>query len=834
MGVNILTTEELFGKKNILTTEELLVEEKKKVFTTEELFKPEVVTQPTTAPTDLGLPSGQQSTPEMKPIISGLPMSIPEDKPTPLEKIGYTASVFGEAITNIPKSIKASFLQTQGWEGVSVVAPDKNDQYINEFEKEQAEVAKEAISKYGDMSFMGVKLSDVANMPQNIGYSAVSMAGGVAGAAPFIWDAPLALAVGTTASGAVAFKMSTYQIMKSYLDIKNEESISIKGRPITLEEENNLKKDFADKARKYGLWEAIPEALSNFAFFSILTAPLTKMVGKTIAGKIVNKVGGLYGEELLTETITQMGQANIQAEAGMGGEKRDLLSASDWWKSFREVAPQTALLTTVMAGAGTSIIETSKAINKARVSLSKEIGADNPLYNDLEKKVMEKIKEETKAPETKTEIPITPEVTPETPKVSPVIEEKPKTTIPKELEGLAEEGITVYHGTTEQGDLYFGKSKNKNNQIPIGVHFTTDRNMAEDFASGVTKGKTIDQKGIVKEYKLNTKNAFDISKPGLYQEGSKEYNVLKEIGEKSNVEDLINLYSPKIGYNIFENQKQLYPDVINSINPNRALSKATPEIVIPILKKYGYAPVIKYAMKGTVDPMGMGMPIYSTSYIALDKSVVTQATAGVKAEGKGEVTTEKSSLAEPVAEAGKGKVSKIAESINAKAIEQGLTKGFGQLAEFTPMVIKEQAQISTDLINNNIDEARQMVRGEKALPDRLNGVSLIKAMEEVVKKTGDGELALELANSPLVSETSVAGQTLRAAAERDQESAVIAIEELKKVREKAKGFDIKKAKDRTVTEIDNSIKKAETEGFSKKQFSNKQTWVDFINSIRCP
>lgn len=350
-------------------------------------FEPEAVTpQPITqVGANLGLPSGPQSTPEDKPILLKA-----QDT---LKKVGYTAEVFGEAMLNIPKSIKASALQTQGWEGVSIVNPDKNDQYINQFQEEQAKVAKEAITKYGDMSFMGIKLSDVASMSQNIGYSVVSMAGGAAVAAPLTLVAgPLALVAGTVASGAVAFKMSTYQIMKSYLDIKNEENIKIRGKPITLEEEETLKKDFADKAGKYGLWEAIPEAISNFAFFSILTAPLTKMVGKTIAGKIVNKIGGMYGEELLTETITQIGQSTIQAEAGMGGEKRNILSGKDWWKSFKEVAPQTALLTTVMAGAGTSIIETSKAINKARVSLIKEIGVDNPLYNNLEKKVTEKIK----------------------------------------------------------------------------------------------------------------------------------------------------------------------------------------------------------------------------------------------------------------------------------------------------------------------------------------------------------------------------------------------------------------------------------------------------------
>jgi len=181
---------------------------------------------------------------------------------------------------------------------------------------------------------------------------------------------------------------------------------------------------------------------------------------------------------------------------------------------------------------------------------------------------------------------------------------------------------------------------------------------------------------------------------------------------------------------------------------------------------------------------------------------------------------------------GKGKVSKIAGSIEAKSIEQGLTKGYGHLAEYTPIVIKEQAQKATDLINNNIDEARKIIRGDTPLPEGLKGTALITAMEEHIKKTADGELASELASSPLVSGTSAAAQELRLAAERDPESSVRAIQDINKLLEeraskKFPGKILNKAKSdlsgKYQSQIKNEVKKANT----------SYSWQAFIESIKC-
>lgn len=300
-----------------------------------------------------------------------------------------TIATFGMMLTKIPKQVAVGVLQaSQGKEGASVVNRDWADEYIKSASEDIESFVKEAKAKYGSKAFMGLKISDLAELPQNMGYSLTSMGAGLAVGVPLAF-VPLpgfrvgAYIAGTVASGKVAYNATTYQIMQQYLDVKNEESIANTGKAITLEEENRLKKEFDRLAHQHGLWEAVPEAISNLAFFSILTAPLTKMIGKTVAGQIVTKLTGLYGEELITETITQMGQARVEAKVGMREGTREWLSAKDWIKSLKEIAPQTFLLTTLMTGAGTTIIKTKEMFSKAEDSLKNEVSEDHPLYNRL-------------------------------------------------------------------------------------------------------------------------------------------------------------------------------------------------------------------------------------------------------------------------------------------------------------------------------------------------------------------------------------------------------------------------------------------------------------------
>jgi len=186
---------------------------------------------------------------------------------------------------------------------------------------------------------------------------------------------------------------------------------------------------------------------------------------------------------------------------------------------------------------------------------------------------------------------------------------------------------------------------------------------------------------------------------------------------------------------------------------------------------------------------------------------------------------------EPLAqEAGKkvlaGKPSKIALSIEAKAVEAKLTKGFSEIAGYDPITIRSQAEKATNLIKSDIEGARAIVRGERSLPSDLKGTSLIIAMEEHIKNNPSADLAFELANSRLVSETSAAAQELRLAAERTPDSATARLVEIRKAREEKAGRDVAERKKTAVGELKTATEKI---NLSKMELS----WDRFLNQIVC-
>uniref|UniRef100_A0A6M3IQX0 Uncharacterized protein n=1 Tax=viral metagenome TaxID=1070528 RepID=A0A6M3IQX0_9ZZZZ len=318
--------------------------------------------------------------------------------------------ILGEGLTKLPRQLGASILQSfQGYKGASVVNKDWADKFIGEAQTDLNKFAQDTVSEYGNMR-LPISVEDLATLPQSIAFSLTSMGGGLVAGIP-VALAPVpgarvaAWGIGSTASGAVAFGMASYQIMQQYLELKNEEMKNTVGRELTLEEENTLKKDFSNKAVQYGLWEAIPEAVSNLAFGKLLTLPLSKMIGRTAAIQILTKIGGMYGEEFLTETITQKGQSAIEVEAGLRDEK------ITWVEAFKEIAPQTFLLTTILGGAGQITVSSVSRIKK---SLKKEIG-DEPIFNELNSNITEDVFAEVEAeaamieaPTTATEAGVTP------------------------------------------------------------------------------------------------------------------------------------------------------------------------------------------------------------------------------------------------------------------------------------------------------------------------------------------------------------------------------------------------------------------------------------------
>lgn len=172
------------------------------------------------------------------------------------------------------------------------------------------------------------------------------------------------------------------------------------------------------------------------------------------------------------------------------------------------------------------------------------------------------------------------------------------------------------------------------------------------------------------------------------------------------------------------------------------------------------------------------------------------------------------------------KTSKVAQSIEAKSVEKKLTEGFDGLAGYDPITVKDQATRATDILKDP-NKAMRIIKGEDPLPEGVRGASIIKAAEDYIERTGDGRMAYELANSPLVSETSAAAQELRLLAERVPDSATARLQELKKIREAAvekKYGSVKKATNFVKEQIKKEV---------ARKAPKAKDWASFLDELKC-
>jgi hypothetical protein len=175
------------------------------------------------------------------------------------------------------------------------------------------------------------------------------------------------------------------------------------------------------------------------------------------------------------------------------------------------------------------------------------------------------------------------------------------------------------------------------------------------------------------------------------------------------------------------------------------------------------------------------------------------------------------------------RTAKSAADVSQTMAEKGFQKfPETEQAKYSPTTKAEQIQKVSDLMTNKIDEAKQMIRGDKNVPNDVLPQVLFNAMEEHALMNGDAGLLRDLAQSPIATKLSEAGQALGSHGYNDNpNSPVQAIREITQIREKALSKTIKdtaKEKSKVVSEIDKEIK-------SVKQ--SKQTWSEFVRSIQC-
>lgn len=355
---------------------------------------------------------------------------------------------------------------------------------------------------------------------------------------------------------------------------------------------------------------------------------------------------------------------------------------------------------------------------------------------------------------------------------------------------------SLYHGTPnelEGGALKFGAGKQLKKGGYMGGHFLTDtQEIADNFSFG---GKVYQASGEIKN------KVLDVNKSKkLFQDF---------VGKKYKTSDgeLVEFTKQEFDY--------MFPE------GKADWSTLNTDLAEQIAKKQGKIGVAIPEYAG--GKQGMTYQIFEDNIPVKTKEELT------------DIWNKSQPLQEGVKKITKGELpkiettpSKVAKSIEAKAIEEKLTKGFGDIAGYEKITIKDQAQKTAKLLDEEYDNAVKMVRGEIPVKEGIKPEMLIKTMEDYAQAKGDVNLLRDIAKSPLVSETSAHAQSLRILAERNPESAVANIKRVAEERaatfEKKTGKSISKAKKEIADEIKSK---------AKQKIPTREDWNKFIEEIKC-
>lgn len=276
-------------------------------------------------------------------------------------------------------------------------------------------------------------------------------------------------------------------------------------------------------------------------------------------------------------------------------------------------------------------------------------------------------------------------------------------------------------------------------------------------------------------------------------------------------------YKPSMQDTIIEKLSKPKPGIpVKDISaPVKPIENTKPEIVkaekVPKIKNTQKAIASKSSVPMTTNSYGKLIPQTSVSLPKSEPAAVAQS---VKLPSETSI-------------APKEGVSKIGQSIAQKAKDAGLPE-IKETAKFETMKVKDQAEQAKSLRENNIDNFRSIIRGEAPLPEGVKGQAVINEMEAHLKEHPSADLAYELANSPLVTAGSEAAQEMRLMAEREPDSAMARIQEIKSNMIKKAGGTEKLTKARLAD------KKEITTATEKIHLSTEDlSWNKFLTSIEC-
>jgi hypothetical protein len=180
------------------------------------------------------------------------------------------------------------------------------------------------------------------------------------------------------------------------------------------------------------------------------------------------------------------------------------------------------------------------------------------------------------------------------------------------------------------------------------------------------------------------------------------------------------------------------------------------------------------------------------------------------------------------------RTAKSAADLSQTAAENGFEElPEDEKAKYSPTTKASQIRKVSNLIGDDIENARAIVRGEKPVPNGIKGQVLWNAMEKIAMEQSDVGMINELVKSPLAAKRSIAAQELGASAfNQNPHSPAEAVREITEAREqdflKKTGQKPEVAKKRTIDTERNRMN-----GEIKRLSSKRQDWSEFIQSIAC-
>ena len=211
--------------------------------------------------------------------------NIPEEEPGTLSRLGNSGLAILEGL---------GFLPGMAWDTVqdATVGFDPSDKA----EMLQREERDRELAAYRQ-KYEGKAFEGVTDAMGSLGYSLTTMAaglgGGFLGGAAGTLGGPAGTIAGAgagsmAASGTVAYRAATADMERQLYG----EAVKALGREPSEVEWEGIRDAFLSEIRRYGAWEAVPEAVSNLAMAKILGPLGKKMFTGGIKGA-VKKVGGL-------------------------------------------------------------------------------------------------------------------------------------------------------------------------------------------------------------------------------------------------------------------------------------------------------------------------------------------------------------------------------------------------------------------------------------------------------------------------------------------------------------------------------------------------------------